>query len=322
MEPTERSPARGVLDAHGYAAERIPAVDGGRRLNVIHGLADTARSRCSPVLYVHGSTFPASPALGWRFDGRSWLDALCAAGFDFLGFGASDRYTEMALPAETSPPLGRAALAARQLERVARHVLAATGARRVSRLAHSWDSQPAGRFAGKHPDLVDRLALLGPIVERQPEPGGRATPALPAYTFISGADQWQRFKADAPADRPVLLERHFARWCAAYLATDPASHTRQPPSVQTPAGPGADIAAGWQGQLACEPGKIRAPTLLVGGEWNSLCDDRDAGWLRAHLTRTPLRDCKLPGGTHLMHLEESRFALWRAVRDFLAEADA
>src|SRR5258705_6062479 len=43
------------------------------------------------VLYVHGGTFPSGLSIAHRFDGRSWRDELCAAGFhilrlDFHGF--------------------------------------------------------------------------------------------------------------------------------------------------------------------------------------------------------------------------------------------
>ena len=52
------------------------------------------------VLYVHGGTFPSALSIAHRFDGESWRDVLCAAGFDVwafdcYGFGASDRYPEM-----------------------------------------------------------------------------------------------------------------------------------------------------------------------------------------------------------------------------------
>jgi acetyl esterase/lipase len=48
------------------------------------------------VLYAHGGTFPSALSIAHRFDGESWRDVLCAAGFDVwafdcYGFGASDR---------------------------------------------------------------------------------------------------------------------------------------------------------------------------------------------------------------------------------------
>src|SRR5262249_56495467 len=79
------------------------------------------------VLYVHGGTFPSALSIAHRFDGWSWRDELCAAGFhvwalDFHGFGLSDPYPEMAEPAEASAPLGRAEGASHQLEVAVRFI--------------------------------------------------------------------------------------------------------------------------------------------------------------------------------------------------------
>ena len=59
-----------------------------------------ARRRKGVVLYVHGATFPSALSIAHRFDGRSWRDELCAAGFhvwgfDFHGYGNSDPYPAM-----------------------------------------------------------------------------------------------------------------------------------------------------------------------------------------------------------------------------------
>src|SRR5581483_8750211 len=112
------------------------------------------------VLYVHGATFPSALSIAHRFDGYSWRDALCAAGFhvwglDFLGFGFSDRYPEMNEPAEANPPLCNAADAGEQVEAAVRFILAQHGRDQLSLITHSWASMPAGRFAGRNPSLVD-----------------------------------------------------------------------------------------------------------------------------------------------------------------------
>jgi hypothetical protein len=38
--------------------------------------------RVRPILYIHGATFPSALSIAHRFDGYSWRDALCEAGFD------------------------------------------------------------------------------------------------------------------------------------------------------------------------------------------------------------------------------------------------
>ena len=123
------------------------------------------------LLYVHGSTFPAASSMNYRIDGTSWADDLQSRGFDvwsfdFAGYGGSDRPRPMQDPARGTIP-GRASEAVRQIERVVRHVLAQSGRRQLSIIAHSWGTIPAGLFAGRHPEQLDRLILFGPVAERR-----------------------------------------------------------------------------------------------------------------------------------------------------------
>ena len=46
-----------------------------------------------------------------------------------------------------------------------------------------------------------------------------------------------------------------------------------------------------------------------------MCTDADAAWLLEAIPNA--RDVKTPRATHLMHLEESRYALYRATEAFL-----
>ena len=277
------------------------------------------------VLYVHGGTFSSALSIAHRFDGRSWQDALCAAGFhawglDFHGFGYSDPYPEMAQPAEANPPLGRTAVCSRQLEAAVRFICREQGVARVSLVVHSWGSIVAGEFAGRCPELVDRLVFFGPIARRDPR-GERQR--LPGWRPVSLQDQWDRFVADVPAGAAAVLSRqHFDDWGERYLDTDPRSRTRQPVAVQVPGGAFQDIYDAWAGELAYDPARVRAPIAIVRGEWDSLCTDADACWLFDALSNAPLRrDIKIARATHLMHLEENRFALYREAECFLKGGD-
>jgi pimeloyl-ACP methyl ester carboxylesterase len=290
--------------------------------------ADMSKAGASKVvLYVHGGTFPSALSIAHRFDGRSWRDALCEAGFacwglDFHGFGAlSDPYPEMAEPAESNKPLGRAEGASRQLEDAVRFICRRHGAGRVSLIAHSWGTIVAGRFAGRCPELVDRLVLFGPIARRN----RTAEPTrLPAWRLISLADQWNRFVADVPPDEaPVLLKRHFDGWGERYLDGDRNSRSRSPEAVKVPSGPFQDIFDAWNGSLAYDPALIRAPVAIIRGAWDSLASDADLRWLLDTMTAAPLRrDIKIDRATHLMHLEENRIALYRETERFLTGHDA
>ncbi len=274
------------------------------------------------VLYAHGGTFPSALSIAHRFDGRSWRDELCAAGFhvwglDFHGFGSfSDPYPEMEEPADAHPPLGRAEDASRQLEMAVRFIAARHRVARVSIIAHSWGTIVAGRFAGKCPELVDRLVFFGPIARR---PRTADPQRLPGWRPISLKAQWDRFTAEVPAgEPPVLSRRHFDEWGEAYLDADPESRLRTPHAVKTPSGAFQDIFDAWAGDLAYDPALVRAPVAIIRGEWDGMCTDSDAAWLLNSLTGSPARrDVKIGRATHLMHLEQNRHALYRESETFL-----
>jgi pimeloyl-ACP methyl ester carboxylesterase len=279
--------------------------------------------RGNVVLYVHGGTFPSGLSIAHRFDGVSWRDELAASGFhcwglDFHGFGClSDPYPEMAEPAEKHAPLGRAEDASHQLEQAVRFICAHHRVNRISLIAHSWGTVVSGRFAGRCPELVERLVFFGPIAWRAP----RTDPQrLPAWRLISLKDQWDRFVADVPpGEPPVLSKRHFDEWSEAYLDSDPESRTRSPAAVKTPSGAFQDIYDAWAGDLAYDPALVRAPVAIIRGEWDGMSTEEDAKWLFRALKSSPIRRIvTISRGTHLLHLEESRYALYRETEAFLA----
>jgi len=275
------------------------------------------------ALYVHGATFPSALSLFFRFDGRSWADALNAAGFDawgfdFAGYGESGRYPAMLQGADAAPPLGRVDAAERQLASALQAVrrLAVEGLP-VHLIAHSWGTLAALRCAPAFADALASLTLFGPVVHRD---GPSEPVSASAWRTLTIWEQYRRFIADVPRGEPhVLLDRHIEAWAGAYLATDPASASREPPAVQVPAGPGVDIAALWSGEPLVDASRVRTPTLLVRGAWDSVCDDRDAARLLRSMTGADARDRVIARGTHLMHLETGRVDLHRVVNEFLLE---
>lgn len=304
---------------------RIPSHHTGLELFLRHLPPQHGGNDAPVVLYVHGATFPSATSIAHRFDGRSWRDELCAAGFhvwglDFHGYGLSDLHPEMRQPANMADALGRAEDASRQIEAAVRFITAHHATRTLSIVAHSWGTIAAGRFAGRCPELVRRMVFFGPIARRE---GQSPAPKLPAWKLVSVQDQWDRFIADTPKmEAPVMLERHFARWSEAYLDGDPKSRARTPPAVQAPLGPLQDIQDAWTGRLPYDPGLIRAPVAIVRGNWDSLCTDADAAWLFDALSASPIRrDVKIARAGHLMHLEEGRYALYRETEIFLQGRD-
>jgi len=214
------------------------------------------------------------------------------------------------------PPLGRAEDPSRQLEQAVRFISDRHGAARISLIAHSWGTIVTGRFTGRCPELVDRLVFFGPIAQRELS---IERIRLPGWRLISVADQWNRFTETLPpGEPPVLLRRHFDEWTECYLDLDPESRRRSPAAVKVPSGAFQDIYDAWAGELAYDPGLVRAPVSIIRGEWDGMCTDQDARWLFDALSASPIRrDVKISRGTHLMHLEGSRYALYREAQGFL-----
>ena len=280
-----------------------------------------------PVLYLHGATFPSALSIAHRFDGRSWRDELCDGGFDvwgldFHGFGGSDRYPEMNEPADAHEPLCLAKDAAGQAETAADFILSYHGLTSLSLITHSWGSMAAGIFAARHPTRVDKIVMFAPLTQRE-APRYEPRPNAPAWRIVTVEDQWARFIEDVPkTEPPVLSKDHFNEWAEAWLDSDPGARLRQPMGVKTPTGPLVEILRAWHGELAWEPERVQAPVAIIRGAWDGLVTDADAHWLFERLSRSPeRRDIKIARGTHLMHLEEMRFALWRESVAFLLGND-
>jgi pimeloyl-ACP methyl ester carboxylesterase len=278
-------------------------------------------------LYVHGATFPSALSIAYRFDGRSWRDALCDEGFDvwgldFYGFGHSDRYGEMEAPAAANPPLCATEEAAAQVAAAVRFILEHEGLSSLSMITHSWDSMAAAKFAGDHPSLVDRLVLFAPIARREP-PRYASRPDGPAWRIVTLEDQWARFVKDVPPGEPPVFSRvHFAAWAQRYLDSDPQSRSRDPAGVKTPSGPFVEILRAWHGELGYEPARVSAPVAILRGAWDGLVTDADARWLFDAFSNSPSkRNIKISRATHLMHLETMRSALWRECASFLLGDD-
>jgi pimeloyl-ACP methyl ester carboxylesterase len=284
-----------------------------------------------PVLYIHGATFPSALSVGYRFaDGKAWEDSLHADGFDvwaldFEGFGGSARPAAFGQPADTSPIPLRSTDAVQQIARAVELICKQTGRDKVSIIAHSWGGVPAASYAGAYAVTLHKLVLFAPALHRPksavPQPMGNNLPKpgkLPAWRNLTIAEQLARFVNDTPKGHAnVLAEPTLDRWGPAWLATDANAMKQTPPAVQVPTGPQADIVALWTGNDLYDPAAITAPTLIVRGEWDSVCSAADVERLQSRMTAKAVVSKVIPTSGHLAHLETNRALLWTTVNDFL-----
>jgi hypothetical protein len=146
---------------------------GGLRAAPLHG--GHIRDGSPPVLFVHGATFPSALAADFPFGGVSWMETLAARGhdvwaLDFLGYGQSDRYPEMAGLDVAGAALGTSSDAVLQIASAVEFIGAETRAARVAIVAHSWGCTPGGLFVTHHPARVESFVMFGPIVTRAGTP--------------------------------------------------------------------------------------------------------------------------------------------------------
>ena len=307
----------------------IPFGTSGLRLFLRHlPPSHAATEGTKAVLFVHGASFPSALAAAFPFGGHSWMEDLSQAGIDswaldFMGYGGSDRYPQMSDPAAKGAPLLRTEEASRQIEAAMRFLHDKQHIGKISLIAHSWGTLPSGLFATRHPELLDRLVLFGPVTLRHEKPDKDAAEEVAPAWNVTVEAQRKRFYGYVPrGEAPVMAVSDMASWGPAYLASDPNSAERIPPSVRVPYGPLADLDVAWTGHFPYDPAQIRVPVLIVRGEWDDVTTNNDAHWLYARLRNAPIkRDVIISRGTHVMHLEASRFQLYREVQTFVEGKD-
>jgi len=273
--------------------------------------AVAARPGRIPILFLHGASFPSALAFDFPMDGQSWMDRLSARGhdvyaLDFLGYGLSDRYPD------APQPQGRAREVVQDVDRAVDLLLAQTGARQVVLIAHSWGGSVGALYAERHPAKVGKLVLFAAITERA-ESGPRAH--VPPYEELTPAQRIAGMDRLRPASEPSQLHADVhARWGDEWLASAGAA---QAGVVRFPSGPSADADGLRHGQPYYDPARIKAPTLLVRGEWDAWPSDADYRQLKARMTAAATEYAIIPRGTHVAHLEAAHTQLKQAVESFL-----
>lgn len=231
----------------------------------------------SPVLFVHGGTYPGVTDFDLPVGNYSWMDYLAARGFhcfamDCPGYGHSSRnWMDDPAAAEAGHSSPGAYIRSPQsdwqdMDVVVEFIRGRTGAERVHLIGWSAGGPRAGGYAALHPDKVDRLVLLAPAYMRD---GADAAPDAPAdrgpplrLTPRSAFESmW-----DNEVRRPDQVDPRIreAVW-SLLMEIDPVGASWDPPVVRSPNTSMEAINRGWNRSMAA---RITAPSLLITMEWD------------------------------------------------------
>jgi pimeloyl-ACP methyl ester carboxylesterase len=275
------------------------------------------------LLYVHGTTQAASSTFDLPLDGLSWMDYIARHGYDVYlvdlrGYGRSTRPPEMAKPTAENPPIVRTDVAVKDVAAAVDHILARRGVTKLNLMGWSWGTAIMGRYAAQNSDKVNRLVLYAPGWIRKAPTTSSPAP-LGAYQAWTMEQARSRLQAGAPQEKKKQLmpPGWFEAWSAATLATDPAGAKQTPPVVRTPNGTVRDTQAYWfSGKPLWEPSEIKAPTLIVLGEWDA--NVPTVPTVFGKLSNAPYkRLVQIGEGSHLVFMEKNRMQLFREVQLFL-----
>jgi pimeloyl-ACP methyl ester carboxylesterase len=317
---TEQAP---VLEREEFM---IDAADPGIKLYVVNKhLANLQQlSSVKTLLFVHGATQPAEATFDLPLDGMSWMDYIARHGWDVYlvdvrGYGRSTRPAEMDQPAESNPPIVRTDVAIRDVGFAIDFILQRRGSTKVNLIGWSWGTVIMAAYAAEHADRVARLVLYGPQwLESSP---ASSSPPLGAYVAAPMVLSRERIQTGAPDDRKheLMPADWFEAWSTAALATDPVGSRQNPPVLRSPAGVFQDRQEFWrQGKPYYDPRRVRAPTLIVVGEWDRATPIEGAQELFRQLPSDPdKRLVEIGEGTHFLMLEKNRMQLFEEVRHFL-----
>jgi pimeloyl-ACP methyl ester carboxylesterase len=303
----------------------IPALDAGIQLQLRNKHLGNQRGYGSAniLLVVHGATFPSASGFDVDLPGGSWMDFAAYRGFDVYaldvrGYGGSTRPAAMEQPPGANAPIASTREAIRDISAAVDFILKRRKVSNLNLLGWSWGTTTMAGYAAENPEKVRKLVLFAPVwtpvTTRQFEG---------AYRLTTREAARAQNTLGIPSDRveEISPSAWFDKWWEVTLATDPSATTRNPPSIRAPTGVMKDFSEQWAaGKPTYNPAAIRAPTLLIVGEWDALTPPAMAQELFKQLTGT--RDRRLvvlSEGSHAMSLEKNRMRLIREVQHFLEE---
>jgi pimeloyl-ACP methyl ester carboxylesterase len=275
------------------------------------------------VLLLHGSSFSSGLSFGFKMNNYSWIDNLVANGYevyalDFLGYGYADRYSKMykKLTANKNV-LGRASVVCKDVDNAVNLILKNTKKSKVCIIGHSWGGSVAALYTSKHPHKVAKLVLFAAITPRNDTSASEKIST--AYEKMTPEERIKAMKNLTPEKEDCRLDPEvFEKWGSTWQNSDPIATKYKQNVVRFPSGPLQDVEDMLHNRSYYNAADIKVPILLVRGAWDKYPSNEDNEKLFSKMINAPYnRYVIIEKGTHVVHLEKSRYQLYEAVLQFL-----
>jgi pimeloyl-ACP methyl ester carboxylesterase len=274
------------------------------------------------LLFVSGSTYPASATFDAALDGMSWMDQLAQAGYDtwlvdVRGYGRSTQPPEMAQPAADHAPIVRTPVAVADVAAAAAFVRERVRGEPINLIGWSWGTTLMSRYTTEHPDAVGKLVLIAPQWLRDTPSLADAGGPLGAYRVVARPAAKARWLNGVPphAQEALLPRAWFDAWADGVFGADANAE------LKAPNGTVIDSREFWaSGTPLYDPSAIRVPVLIVHAEWDRDCPLDMSRTVFSKLTAAPYRRwVEIGEGTHSVFMEKNRWQVFAAVQGFLDE---
>jgi pimeloyl-ACP methyl ester carboxylesterase len=279
------------------------------------------------VLFVAGSTYPASASFDLRLDGISWMDRLAHGGndvylVDVRGYGRSTLPPEMEAPATDNPPIVRTPVAVRDVASAAAFIRSRRDLETINLIGWSWGTTLMSRYASENAAHVGKLVLIAPQWLRTSPSAADTGGPLGAYRIVERTAASNRWLSGVPDDKKnaILPPAWFDTWAEATFASTGVGRDK----LRAPNGTVQDSRDYWAaGKPLYDPALLTMPVLIVHAEWDRDCPMDMAQTVFGKLSAAPYRRwVEIGEGTHSVFMEKNRWQVFDAVDDFLADRPA
>jgi len=279
------------------------------------------------LLFVAGSTYPASTSFDLRLDGISWMEQLAENGYntylvDIRGYGRSDTPSEMSQPASDNQPIVRTPVAVGDIATTVQFIRSTTGIDKLNLIGWSWGAALMASYTAKHNQIVNKLVLVAPQWIRDTPSKADAGGTLGAYRIVQRSAAKTRWLSGVPDDKKdtLLPPAWFEAWADATFTTPPNGDINAA-QLLAPNGTVLDSREYWSaGKPLYNPADILVPVLIVHADWDVDCPLDMSRAVFSKLTSTPYRRwVEIGEGTHSGFMEKNRWQFFSAVQVFLDE---